>query len=193
MIGNGWIARVALAFTVVTLCAATSPLARPGPVPPSRPDADPALTEEHGRAFAINGVRHPRTGALPRNVESIFDELTASRGTNFLFVGEYAEAAYGGPTSLTFGGSGHVGNNPTAPGTFLAADLANGVNGFPATRYDISPFDLPIVANTAMPIFDAGASVAFTSTPEPTTLWLVGSGATALGGAAWRRHRRRDR
>ena len=70
---------------------------------------------------------------------------------------------YGGPVPVTFGNVAHIGNDSSRPGSDLIPDLMNGVVFFRGTRYDISPLDLAIVADTGLTVI---------AVPEPSSAFL---------------------
>jgi hypothetical protein len=150
------------------------PTLRTAPVPVNRTDAMSVFIHELGHAFGFNGWRDGFTGLLPGDYESTFDEQVIFSGGNFYFVGAGAEALYGGPVPLTFGNYGHLGNSFPRPGSDLIPDLMNGVVYFRGVRYDISPLDLAILADTGIAL-ESPAAV-----PEPSTFVLAGVGLVAL-------------
>jgi hypothetical protein len=137
---------------------------------------------ELGHAFVFNGFRNPATGLLPNSPSdpdridgSTFDVLETFNGTHWFFNGPRATELYGGPVPITSGNDFHLGNNSPAPGSDLIPDLMNGIVFFRGSRYDISPLDLAIAADT-------GVSVV----PEPSAVVLFAIGVVGVGVTARR-------
>jgi hypothetical protein len=177
------------------------PVGRTTPVPNNRIDDMSFFRHELGHALAWNGWRDWTTGALPADYESTFDErVTVGAGGVPFFNGARAEALYGGPVPLTYGNLYHVGNASLGPGSTLIPDLMNGVVFNYGTRYDISPLDLAIVADTGIPIPEPSglcvsflASLAAISTRRKKTVpgpWEIRAGTRVpfVFGHAWTRH-----
>jgi hypothetical protein len=178
------------------------PFSRTAAVAPDRVDAVTTMLHELVHLF---GFASTRSGAasgelLPAFGANIFDTLIQPSGSDFFFVGELAQAAYGAPVPVTFAPENapnvsqnfsHLGNFPPGPGFDLVDDLMNGLFFRPGFRYEISALDLAILGDTGVPLvpgFDTGVPVS-----QPASLLLFGSGASALAGIAWRRHRARRR
>ncbi|MGC1274313.1 MAG: PEP-CTERM sorting domain-containing protein [Planctomycetaceae bacterium] len=136
------------------------------------------MLHELGHALGFNGWRDQFNGTLPTNTDvdrqyaSVFDDLTVFDGSDFFFVGELAQAVYGGPVPLTFGNIFHLGNTLPRPGENLIPDLMNGVVFTDGVRYEISALDVAMLRDTGL----APAAV-----PEPGSLLLTGlAGGTGL-------------
>ena len=159
-----------------------NPTQRTASVPFNKTDAMSVFLHEFGHALAFNGWRNGQTGALPGDYMSPYDERVTFDGSNLFFDGPLAQVMYGNqPVPLTFGNYAHVGNNPPRPGSDLIPDLMNGVVFFSGTRYDISPMDWAILA-------DSGVPVTVTPIPEPAACLFMALTAGAVWG--WCRHRR---
>ena len=139
----------------------TDPFSRSSVVPTDRTDAMSVFLHEFGHALAFNGWQNSIDGTYPGDFKSTFDERKTFDGTNFNFNGSNATGLYGTPVPITFGNSTHLGNSLPRPGADLIPDLMNGVVFFRGTRYDISPLDLAIVADTGLTVI---------SVPEPSSI-----------------------
>ena len=144
------------------------PVSRTQVVPLNRTDAMSVFLHEFGHAIAFNGWQDSFDGTYPGDYKSPYDELKSFDGTNFYFNGANAVALYGGAVPVTYGNGAHIGNSSPRPGENLIPDLMNGVVFFRGTRYDISPLDLAIVADTGLNVVPV---------PEPM---MLGSCALAL-------------
>jgi hypothetical protein len=169
-------------------------------VPLNRTDARSVFLHELGHAFAFNGWRDSRSGALPGGYQSTFDAWVtpSAAGEPLLFTGPAAQSLYGEPVPLTLGNYSHLGNAVPAPGDDLVPwDLMNGVAFSRGTRYHVSPLDLAILSDTGFPTLPQatgtlGASLArgvpfASAVPEPPVYLLMLGGLLAT---AWLRRRR---
>jgi hypothetical protein len=165
-------------------------------VPSNKTDALSVFTHELGHAIGFNGYLDSNSGTVPSDAngpyESTYDQFIASTPGGPFFTGPRAEAVYGNlfnagaPTPVpltTFAGTEalyHLGNGDintvTCPTSGLLADLMNGVAFCRGQRYDISPLDLAILADTGL-----------TVVPEPSTWLLVVIGCASLLAYGWQR------
>jgi hypothetical protein len=125
---------------------------RSAPVDPGKIDALSVFMHEIGHMIALNGWKDPATGALPGAYQSTFDAKTAVVGDELAFVGEAAQAVYGGPVPLSLFASGHLGR----PGDEAASDLMNGVALRTGTRYEISALDVAIMKDAGVAVREPG-------------------------------------
>jgi hypothetical protein len=159
------------------------PLARLVPVPVGMTDAQSSILHELGHIFGFSGFRNPVNGQPPANNDiSAFDQHVVFDGSDLFFTGPRAGAIYGAPLPLTSGNYTHVGNNAPRPGADLLPDLMNGVVFFRGSRYDISPLDVAILADTGVPISEV---------PGPPSLLLLATGL--IGSLVMRRRRNPSR
>ena len=133
-------------------------------VPADRTDAMSVFLHEFGHALAFNGWQDNFNGTYPGDYKSTFDENKTFDGTNFYLNGSNATTLYGSAVPVTFGNATHLGNNSPRPGADVIPDLMNGVVFFRGARYDISPLDLAIVADTGLTVV---------SVPEPSSIALM--------------------
>lgn len=127
------------------------PESRSAPVDPDKVDALSVFMHEIGHMIALNGWKDPATGALPGPYQSTFDAQTSFVDGELAFVGEAAQAVYGGPVPLSLFASGHLGR----PGDEAASDLMNGVALRTGTRYEISALDLAIMEDSGVAVREA--------------------------------------
>jgi hypothetical protein len=185
-----------------------SPTRQTATVPTNRTDARSVFLHELGHAFAFNGWRDGRTGALPGGYQSTFDAWVAS-GTfqgqpQLYFSGPGARSLFGGPVPLTSGNYGHLGNAAPRPGSMLVADLMNGVSYSRGTRYHVTPLDWAIFDDTrawassqvgggglAVLAAPSRAAPFAAPVPEPSTWVSMLVGLALLIGARSRRPRSR--
>lgn len=130
-----------------------NPTQQTATVPGNKTDAMSVMLHELGHAIAFNGWRSHTDGSLPGNYMSTFDRNVTFDGSNLFFNGPQAMAQYNGqPVPVTFGNNFHIGNNAPRPGSDLIPDLMNGVVFFNGQRYQISPMDLAILADSSVPV-----------------------------------------
>jgi len=145
-----------------------NPLMRTDPVPAGQTDAQSAFIHELGHVFGFSGFLNQVNGQPPaKNDISAFDQYVTFDGSDLFFTGPQAETIYGGPVPLTSGNYIHLGNDSPRPGSDLIPDLMNGVVFFRGTRYDISPLDVAILADTGVPV---------SIVPGPPSLVLLATG-----------------
>jgi hypothetical protein len=156
-----------------------NPVARTATPDANRTDAMSVMLHELGHAIAFNGWRSGTNGSLPGNYLSTFDRHVTFDGANLFFNGPNATGLYGGPLATTFDNYGHLGNRAPRPGQNLIPDLMNGVELTNGVRYDISPLDRAILADTGIPM---------TPVPKPASvgLVLVAVGGLGAGVRRWR-------
>jgi hypothetical protein len=120
------------------------------PLPPNKVDLMDVIAHELGHALALNGWRDYATYNLPDDYLSTFDAMITVDGGMPFFLGEHAQATYGGAVPLTAGNVYHVGNPSPQPGADLVADIMNGVV-FDFHRYEISALDVAILSDLGIP------------------------------------------
>jgi hypothetical protein len=182
-----------------TLWFDPDPFSRTAAVATDRVDAVSTMLHELVHLFGFASTRSgAASGELPAFGADVFDTLIEPSGSDFFFVGELAQAAYGAPVPITFAPANapnfsqnfsHIGNVP-GPGFDLLDDLMNGIVFRTGFRYEISALDLAILGDTGVPLV---SQPGVPLVPQPESLLLLGSGAAALVGITWRRHRARQR
>jgi hypothetical protein len=146
-----------------------------GSVPADKTDAVSALAHEIGHGLGMVGQYH-LDGTLPPNDPYItqFDNNVRFIGGKPFFIAANAEAVYGGPVPLTFGGPGlvpnysqniyHLANSDhDYP---LDRDLMTGTTLYRGTSYPVSPLDAAIVK-------DDMAAPAVTQVKVGSGVWTI--------------------
>ena len=159
------------------------PYARTELVPTNMLDAYSAVLHEIGHGLGFYGWRDWKTGSLPGDYMSTYDQWVYTEDGLPWFGGPSASAEYGGPVPLTLDNLMHYGNEFPLPGWELAenVELMNGVQSMWGTRQYIGDLDVAFLED-----------IGYTVVPEPATLILFLAGSLGIVGIAYRcrRHER---
>jgi hypothetical protein len=134
------------------------PLARVAPVPNNRIDAMSFFAHEFGHALGFTGWKDQRTGRLPGDYQSTFDQRRRFDGTNWWWTGPEANRLFGGDVPLSRVGNNfdHYGNPAGFPGNVpvLVDGLMNGVVFNWGQRYRLGLLDLVMLRDTGLALSD---------------------------------------